>query len=63
MSSFYTLPSTIMHHPNHNILKAAYSFYNVATKTSLVDLIHDTLVAAKNVGFRFISFHNNFLYI
>ena len=30
--SFYHLPSTIMNHPAHKTLRAAYSFYNVATK-------------------------------
>merc|ERR1719228_1370084 len=29
--SFYTLPSTVMNHPQHNSIKAAYSFYNVST--------------------------------
>ena len=47
--SFYTLPSTVMNHPTHNNLKAAYSFYNVATSASWVDLIGDALVLAKKV--------------
>ena len=47
--SFYTLPSTVMSHPTHNNLKAAYSFYNVATSASWVDLIGDALVLAKKV--------------
>jgi glycylpeptide N-tetradecanoyltransferase len=47
--SFYHLPSTIMHNPQYNILRAAYSFYNVATKTPLVDLVNDLLISAKNV--------------
>ena len=47
--SFYHLPSTIMNHPQHKILRAAYSFYNVATKTPLIDLMNDMLIAAKNV--------------
>jgi glycylpeptide N-tetradecanoyltransferase len=47
--SFYHLPSTIMNHPQHKVLKAAYSFYNVATKTPLNDLMNDMLVAAKNL--------------
>ena len=50
MSSFYSLPSTIMHHPNHHTLRAAYSFYNVSKITPLVDLIQDTLIVAKNVS-------------
>lgn len=47
--SFYHLPSTIMHHPQYKTLKAAYSFYNVATKTPLVDLVRDLLISAKQV--------------
>lgn len=49
--SFYTLPSTVMSHPTHNKLKAAYSFYNVATSTSWVDLMGDALVVAKKSNF------------
>ncbi|KAE8575361.1 hypothetical protein XENTR_v10003808 [Xenopus tropicalis] len=49
--SFYTLPSTIMNHPTHKSLKAAYSFYNVHTKAPLVDLMNDALILAKSKGF------------
>ncbi|KAK2151268.1 hypothetical protein LSH36_369g03008 [Paralvinella palmiformis] len=49
--SFYTLPSTVMHHPVHKSLKAAYSFYNIATITSPADLMQDALIMAKNMGF------------
>ncbi|KAG8446910.1 hypothetical protein GDO86_014383 [Hymenochirus boettgeri] len=49
--SFYTLPSTIMNHPTHKSLKAAYSFYNVHTKTPLQDLMNDALILAKSKGF------------
>uniref|UniRef100_A0A8C5Y5J8 Glycylpeptide N-tetradecanoyltransferase n=1 Tax=Microcebus murinus TaxID=30608 RepID=A0A8C5Y5J8_MICMU len=49
--SFYTLPSTIMNHPTHKSLKAAYSFYNVHTQTPLLDLMSDALVLAKMKGF------------
>ena len=49
MISFYTLPSTVMHHPTHKQLKAAYSFYNVSEKTPLVDLMQDALILAKQV--------------
>ncbi|CAG2056495.1 unnamed protein product, partial [Timema podura] len=45
--SYYTLPSTVMHHPTHKMLKAAYSFYNVSTKTGWLDLMSDALVSAK----------------
>ena len=48
--SFYTLPSTVMHHPVHKQLKAAYSFYNVSQKTPLIDLMQDALILAKQVN-------------
>jgi len=51
MLSFYTLPSTVMNHPTHKMLKAAYSFYNVSTKTSWLDLINDALIIAKKNNF------------
>ncbi|KAJ7365182.1 glycylpeptide N-tetradecanoyltransferase [Desmophyllum pertusum] len=51
MISFYTLPSTVMHHPVHKQLKAAYSFYNVCHKTPLMDLMQDALILAKQRGF------------
>jgi len=38
-----------MHHPVHKSLKAAYSFYNVCTRTSWPDLMQDALIVAKNV--------------
>jgi len=49
--SFYCLPSTVMNHPQHKNIKAAYSFYNVATSTSWVDLMSDALVLAKKDDF------------
>lgn len=49
--SYYSLPSTVMNHPVHKTLKAAYSFYNVSTKTPWVDLMTDALISAKNAGF------------
>ncbi|RWR73626.1 Myristoyl-CoA:protein N-myristoyltransferase [Cinnamomum micranthum f. kanehirae] len=45
--SFYTLPSTILGNPNYSTLKAAYSFYNVSTRTPLLQLINDMLILAK----------------
>ncbi len=42
-----------MQHPTHKLLRAAYSFYNVSTKTPLVELINDCLIAAKNVSTEF----------
>lgn len=55
--SFYTLPSTIMNHPVHRSLKAAYSFYNVHTTTPLLDLMSDALILAKSV--RLSHFYKN----
>lgn len=49
--SYYTLPSTVMHHSVHKCVKAAYSFYNVSTKTPWVDLMNDALISAKNASF------------
>jgi len=51
LCSFYTLPSTVIGNPKHKSLKAAYSYYNVATSTSLVNLMRDCLVFAKNNNF------------
>jgi len=51
MVSFYTLPSTVVSHPTHKKLQAAYSFYNVSTVTPWVDLIGDALILAKDKGF------------
>lgn len=48
--SFYTLPSTVMQHPAHKSLKAAYSFYNIHTETPLLDLMNDALIIAKLVS-------------
>jgi glycylpeptide N-tetradecanoyltransferase len=51
MVSYYTLPSTVMHHPVHKSLKAAYSFYNASSSTPWQQLMSDALVTAKNSGF------------
>ncbi len=45
--SFYTLPSTIIGNENYSLLKAAYSYYNVATVTPLLQLMNDALIMAK----------------
>lgn len=50
MISFYHLPSAILGHPRHTHLRAAYSFYNVATSVPLVDLMRDALILAKGKG-------------
>ncbi|KAA0194228.1 hypothetical protein HAZT_HAZT000760 [Hyalella azteca] len=49
--SFYTLPSTVMHHPVHQSVRAAYSFYNVSTETPWTALMQDALISAKNTKF------------
>lgn len=49
--SYYTLPSTIMHHPTYKRLKAAYSFYNVSGATQWIDLMNDALISAKQLSF------------
>lgn len=49
--SYYTLPSTVMHHPVHKYVKAAYSFYNVSKATPWNDLMNDALITAKNNQF------------
>eukprot|EP00897_Mesotaenium_endlicherianum_P009862 jgi/Mesen1/8904/ME000537S08297 len=51
LCSFYTLPSTIIGNETHSKLKAAYSFYNVATATPLLQLVSDALVLAKRKQF------------
>ncbi|EGG14860.1 glycylpeptide N-tetradecanoyltransferase [Cavenderia fasciculata] len=49
--SFYTLPSSIINHPKHKNLKAAFSFYNVATSIPVAELMQDALTVAKNNEF------------
>ncbi|TMW62104.1 hypothetical protein Poli38472_009597 [Pythium oligandrum] len=46
-ASFYHLPSSVLGHAKYNDLRAAYSFYNVATTVTLTELMHDVLVMAK----------------
>lgn len=38
-----------MHHPTYRTLKAAYSFYNVSTKTPWIELMQDALISARDV--------------
>ncbi|CAE7219203.1 Nmt1 [Symbiodinium sp. CCMP2456] len=49
--SFYSLPSSILGNPKHNLLRAAYSYWNVATTVPLQDLMLDALSVAKQQGF------------
>lgn len=52
--SYYTLPSSVMHHQTHKTLRAAYSFYNVSTVTPWIELMTDALISARAVNFTFI---------
>ncbi|KAK4746489.1 hypothetical protein SAY87_012801 [Trapa incisa] len=49
--SFYILPSSILGNKNYTTLKAAYSYYNVGTKTPLLQLMNDVLIVAKKKDF------------
>ena len=51
VGSFYTLPSSIINHPQHSELLAAYSYYNVANTVPLKSLMNDLLTAAKSSGY------------
>jgi len=50
-ASFYTLPSSVMHHPTYKSIKAAYAFYSVATSVPLDELMHDVLIVAHKEHF------------
>jgi len=49
--SFYSLPSTILGNDKYNLLKAAYSYWNVATTVPLHELMYDCLILAKQHDF------------
>lgn len=49
--SFYSLPSTILGNEKYSLLKAAYSYWNVATTVPLHDLMYDALILAKAQDF------------
>lgn len=49
--SFYSLPSSILGHEKHNVLRAAYSYWNVATTVPLHELMYDALIFAKQQDF------------
>lgn len=51
MCSYYSLPSSVLGDDKHKELRAAYSFYNVSTKTKWVELITNALTMAKQDGF------------
>jgi glycylpeptide N-tetradecanoyltransferase len=49
--SFYSLPSSILGHDKHSTLRAAYSYWNVATTVTLQELMYDALIFAKQLDF------------
>jgi len=49
--SFYSLPSTILGNDKYTLLKAAYSYWNVATTVSLHELMYDALILARQRDF------------
>jgi glycylpeptide N-tetradecanoyltransferase len=49
--SFYALCSSVINHPIHKTLRAAYSFYNVAKSTPLDQLLNDALILAKKLDY------------
>lgn len=48
--SFYRLPSTILGHEKYNSLDAAYSYWNVCTTCTWIELMNEALIFAKNNG-------------
>ncbi len=49
--SFYTLPSSILKHDTHKLLRVAYSYYNVSTTDRLKTGMEDLLVIARDLGY------------
>eukprot|EP00927_Polykrikos_kofoidii_P025389 TRINITY_DN2281_c0_g1_i1.p1 TRINITY_DN2281_c0_g1~~TRINITY_DN2281_c0_g1_i1.p1 ORF type:complete len:511 (+),score=99.71 TRINITY_DN2281_c0_g1_i1:84-1616(+) len=49
--SFYSLPSSILGNDKYDTLKAAYSYWNVATSVPLHELMYDALILAKQHDF------------
>eukprot|EP00124_Ichthyophonus_hoferi_P002132 Ihof_evm3s134 gene=Ihof_evmTU3s134 len=50
MISFYILNSTIINNTRYKTLNAAFSFYNVATSTTMENLLYDSLILAHKTG-------------
>ncbi|CAD7698472.1 unnamed protein product [Ostreobium quekettii] len=50
-ASFYTLPSSILGHPQHSVLKAAYMYYTVPGATQLQQLMTDVMIEARRKGY------------
>lgn len=51
MFSFYSLPSSIIRHPKHKTLYAAYSFCTIAMTKEPAKLMQDALILARGLGF------------
>ncbi|CAL9236857.1 unnamed protein product [Arabidopsis halleri] len=52
LCSFYAVQLTIdANNPKHETVECAYSYYNVATQTSLLQLMKDALIVSKQKGF------------
>jgi len=49
--SFYSLPSTVIRHPTHTTLKAAYCYYYVPNSVSAQQLLREALTCAAAAGF------------
>jgi glycylpeptide N-tetradecanoyltransferase len=49
--SFYSLPSTVIHHPVHRVLRAAYCFYYAPGSLALPALLREALTCAAVAGF------------
>lgn len=49
--SFYSLPSKVLRNSKHDILNAAYSFYNIATTVDLKTLMNNAIILAKKHEF------------
>mmetsp|Transcript_3283 Transcript_3283/g.8590 ORF Transcript_3283/g.8590 Transcript_3283/m.8590 type:complete len:413 (-) Transcript_3283:228-1466(-) len=49
--SFYTLPSSVLHNPQHDILKAAYMYYTVANTVPVAQLMNDALILARDKNY------------
>ncbi|KAG2486222.1 hypothetical protein HYH03_015184 [Edaphochlamys debaryana] len=49
--SFYALPSSILGHPEHTELRAAYLYYTVPGATPLKQLVNDAMIMAASKGY------------
>eukprot|EP00177_Eucheuma_denticulatum_P002531 GFKZ01004545.1.p1 GENE.GFKZ01004545.1~~GFKZ01004545.1.p1 ORF type:complete len:441 (-),score=69.02 GFKZ01004545.1:1666-2988(-) len=49
--SFYSLPSSVIKHPVHKTLNAAYAYCTAAVKTPIAELMQDALILARRNNF------------